>query len=478
MSGAVPTGGNFYAWHGWCKRLLRVPRRSAGAAKDSFDFFAAARNPSYPGQRRLELREGVHGVRDRQLLKDYAETLRRAWYFLINNQGRPVPKDRLAVYVFAVDDDDFDCGSPCFDELLFVKADGDPDKIVSMLALPSRWQEPNEVEALAQCRSAAVHELSHFFNCVVSPWRRIHPSGAVMEPFPKPWAESWLWLDEGMAVATEADFAAAEAAKPDGLPMGQDWLRFALDWVDRPDRALDDRDAFYQAAFFVRYVNRTMSGPGFLNQVWQNARTVWSPVVLDRQTPLTALTREFHRKKKNFCSASNDDVFASGYCFDSYFLNDPKSRAYEPSVFARFKERAITRTWRIGFDAVPGSPSEVYPLAGLACRYFRFLPSDKPGRLSVRVLAEAGHALKAELALAFSKAKTTQYVPKSKRLAYRQKDGNKDILACELKNFSRQTCDHAVLVVTNCAIGVAGPNDPIPSGYSQKIEFSVEARCV
>src|SRR5262249_19184128 len=152
----------------------------------------------------------------------------------------------------------------------------------------------------------------------------------------------------GMAVAAEADFAAAEAAKPDGLLMGQDWLRFALDWVDRPERSLDDPDALYQSAFFVRYINRLTGGPGFLNQVWQHTQTTWNSVILDRLTPLSALTMEFKKHSKEFCSASKDDVFANDYCFDSYFLNDPTSHGYDPLVFARFKERAVTRTWRMG----------------------------------------------------------------------------------------------------------------------------------
>ena len=76
------------------------------------------------------------------------------------------------------------------------------------------------------------------------------PAGA-LDQVPD-WAGSWLWLDEGMAIAAEADFAEAEAEN----------CRAAVTAIE---------DAF-----------RTFPGG------------------------------------KPFCSAAGEDVFASGYCFESY----------------------------------------------------------------------------------------------------------------------------------------------------------------
>jgi len=458
-----------YSWHGWCKRLPKVPRRTAAKSGLPFDFFAVLRNPFRPGRASLGFREGLHGIRDPKVLVDYTETLRAAWEFFISDQGRTAPEQRLAVYIFAVDDDEFGCGVPCFDELPFFKANGEPDRVVPMIALPSRSREPEVGIAASKVRSEIVHELSHFFNSRFLPYRRINGATKMHDP----WAGSWLWLDEGMAVASESDFSVAESVKAAGLRIGKDWLRYGLDWVDHPERSLDAPGAEYQAAFFVRYVNRLLSGPGFLNEVWKKSASVWEPEVKNCWAAITALQEELNDlpNPKVFCSAIDHDLFASGYCFDSYFLNSEGSPGFEPEVFGRFSGRAVTQTWRMEnrFDW-PNGQSESYSLPGLACRYFRFLPAKKPGRLKVRVSAPAGHRLKAELAFAVGNPEALSPGTRSVRM-----DGS---LECEVPGFSAQACHHAVLVVTNCAIGESPTPHQPPGGYRSSVDFMVKADLV
>lgn len=477
----VPSAYDFYEWHRWCKILPKVRRFSPlHDPKGRFTFYATARNAKRPGRPELELREGVHGVRNRRLLTIYKETLERAYDFFVK-QGRPEPergKDgRVPVYVFAVDDDDLDCGSPCMDELLFLKPSGLPDRVVPVLALPSRCAEPVWKTEEDQAQATAVHELSHLFNARFLPYRRLGAHGP--ELLPTEWISSWLWLDEGIAVAAEA-----EAVKAGVLSKNIDWLGFALDWVDRPGRALDDPAARYQSALFVRYVKRLMArqkDPTFLNRVWQMAQTVWNPKQSQRLAAVQALEQEFGRLARPlvFCSAHKKDVFSSGFCLDSYFLHDPNSLGYEPEVSRRFKERAVTRTWplRRGQAVAPKSP-EWYPLAGLACRYFRFIPGKETSRLKVIVKSKPGGSLrnvKAELALAAGRTKW--YVPKTEVPSEWQSQSGHDLLICELPSFSSRTCNHAVLVVTNCAFAAEQPGQLPPFGYTQRIEFTVEAEC-
>ena len=461
-------------WHRWCKLLPKVQRFSSVLDPvGRFTFYAIPRNTRRSGRSELELREGVHGIRNRESLTAYKNTLEKAYEFFVA-QGRPEPtkdKDgRVPVYVFAVDDADLDCGSPCTDELLFLNPSGCPDRIVPVLALPSRCAASDAKAEEVQARAAAVHELSHLFNARFLPYRRLGASG--LELLPAEWIRSWLWLDEGIAVAAEA-----EAAQAGVLPGNSDWLGFGLDWVDRPDRSLDDPRARYQSTFFVRYVKRLMTQQGdstFLNRTWQMAETVWHPIPARRLAALAALKAAFANltPRLEFCSASEQDVFASRFCFDSYFLNDPASRGYESEVYQRFKERAITRTWAVRREHLISRPVEQYPLAGLACRYFRVLPGEEPCRLVVRVAARAGHSLKAELGLAARDAK--RYVLDSKVVGDREAGTDRDVLVCRVPLFSRETCDHAVLVVTNCMYASGSPASP-PCGHTQRDVFSVEA---
>lgn len=431
----------------------------------------------------------------------YWRTLERAYEFFLQ-QGRPQllrGHPPVQIYLFAVDDGALGCGDPRMSEFLFEqpsRKERQRYRIGIVLALPARSNEPAWEAELGQALSTAVHELSHALNAQVLPYRRLGPNGQERRKSAElaRCIASWLWLDEGIAEAAEAAFAANQLLRKkngeqDTLPLNHDWLRFALDWVDRPERSLDDFDAVYQAGFFVRYLHRRMNGPHFVNDVWQKSARVWDHHLTSDCSALSALAEACKElnPSEEFCSATAPDIFASGYCFDSYFLNDPKSKAYEPEVYGRFRERAVTRTWRMGMvKEWPDGKAEKYTLLGLACRYFRLIPPEETRRLLVRVLPPPGKTVesiksfKAEIAFAFAQPGPDngycQQGPKG--ITVRQTLFGNGELTCEIPSFSTEACDHAVLVVTNCDYSRSTSNQLPPTGYMQSADFCVEARLI
>jgi hypothetical protein len=240
----------------------------------------------------------------------------------------------------------------------------------------------------------------------------------------------------------------------------------------------------------VRYLHRMMErrkDPGFLNRVWQMSETVWKPHfksgVPFRHAAITALEDALLQSPHSlvFCSHTEPDVFASGFCFDSYFMNCERSPGYEspgyePEIFKRFGGRAVTQTWLMEDRTVwSNNNAELYPLPGLACRYFRFMPGKKPAKLVVRVVASYGHSLKAEWALA--KGSLEGLLP-GERIAAKLCQGANGLLECDLEEFSEAACHHAVLVVSNCAVANGSlPYEP-PVGYKANVNFTVEAELI
>lgn len=438
--------------------------------------YYAPRNPPGPEPARLEQCGGVHGVRRAELSEWYWKTLDRAYIFLVQ-QGRPnLPANgpALRIYLCSVTDVSRGRCDAVTTQFPLQKVSGHTTpRVGTMIMLPASNGEPVWEAELAQALTAAVHELSHALNMQVLPLLRFDRA---LDDARKQLLDDWEWFDEGMAVAAEAAFAAEQIrlrqrGDSNALPLCNDWLCFALDWADRPDRALHDPNAVYQAGFFVCYLERRMGGPQFVRDVWAESARVWEPVPPKDCTPLRALEKVCRLKGVDFCSATNLDVFASGYCFDSYFLNDSKSDAYEPEVFERFRERAVTRSWRMAEPAEwPDGTQEKYSLPGLACRYFRFMPppKEKTATLKVRVTGASIQNLKAELALAFGQPESGHRMSHQQCQAKRvllQANGSGELVG-EIQNYPESECHHAVLVVTNC--------DTI-SGPALRVEFSVSA---
>lgn len=51
-------------------------------------------------------------------------------------------------------------------------------------------------------------------------------------------------------------------------------------------------------------------------------------------------------------------------------------------------------------------------------------------------------------------------------------------LLCELPGFSASSCRHAVLVMTNCAVGNSPGPHQLPGGYRTNVDFTVRAELV
>jgi hypothetical protein len=326
----------------------------------------------------------------------------------------------------------------------FTTVDYGPGPDIPYIALPCRTDFPTAEAEVQYASASAVHELAHAFNCRERPLSDLY-SGA------------WEWVDEGFALHMETCV----------LPGNLDGLRFAADWVDMPEKPLDDQAARYQTGMFVRYLEKEMKAP-FLTRVWTES--------VRRDTALETLVRLFHGERHVFSSADPEvgDFFGSGYCVDSYFFFDSKSPLYAPEIYDRFGERAITESFRLG----PGARGEARgALDHLACRYYRFYLKDGATRLRVRLQPGSrptpDTSLKAVLADVTSELTRTQ-VAAMRRVGPRA--GRPLELAGELRDLDPGQLDHVVLVVSNCGLraDLGFPNAAHDDG--QEYMLRVEAR--
>jgi hypothetical protein len=174
----------------------------------------------------------------------------------------------------------------------------------------------------------------------------------------------------------------------------------------------------------------------------------------ERETPLETIARLLPEGQK-LVSADPDerDLFASGYCLDSWFLNDPASPAYAPDLYIRYGERAITES----FVLCPGNKvgtsdtsEEQDILDHLACRYYRFYLEEGVRQLSVELHSpdKLGESpLKAEIAVVTKEKRRGQVIP------LRPVSDNlsrETLLSTCLKQIDQHQHDHFILVVTNC----------------------------
>ena len=429
-----------------------------------FSFYGLQRNAVQDARAADNWNPGIHGIRDDWLLEHYKQVLDSAYAKMLT-AGWPGAFDtdhsgRIPVFLFAVDDPAAECRTPKMEELFF------KGKYVPVLALPSRFYHSTETAAKKHASSCAVHELSHALGTSSLAYRRdiTHHS---QRP-PGDWAlfRSWLWFDEGRSVAAEQRF----------LPGNDSWKACGLDWVDRPERALDLLEARYQAAFFVRYLDAFMQSrgqPNFTSLIWRKSSTIWDSARNHNVTPLTALGAiavALHEHSEVFASPEEVDVFASNYCMDSYFHCLP-TRSDDPLAFVTYKERAIARTWNLS-HVDPKNPqhiSETTSLPQFACRYFRFNPQARAGRLTARVETDPGADLKIELALV--RNNTLKRVPQPP--ATRSDGRGKLVLAIQSDQaLTKELFDHAVLVVSHCP-NLLSTKTP----HKQIIEFTLHCSC-
>lgn len=386
--------------------VRRLPLR---LESDHFFLHYGLRNPEYgPGL-------GGHGVTSSELVYRYCDALEDLYRLMTESPFNRQPplvgaSGKTAIYVF-------DTSSILQGDGAFTDADinGYP-----FIALASRHREPTAEAALKRAEAEATHEGTHVFNYRQRPFRDLYS-----------WP--WVWFDEAIAIFVEST-----------VQLGQpDCLRFLASWIDMPELSLDHLAAKYQAGMFARYLEKRM-GSGFINTVWTDS--------LPGETALGALARLLRARGPEFAASDPHvpDVFASGYCMDSYFLWDPSSAGFSPDVHDRYGERAVTRSWQIE----AGEPASCQgTLDHLACRYYRCYLQGNVTALQVRLETEPGSnltPLKAEVA-EVTKARKRGFVRPLSRLIP-SSSGGQAVLSTMLTGLEPEKIDHLVLVVSNCGL--------------------------
>jgi len=357
------------------------------------------------------------------LISSYADALERTFTTLTHLGWESPPEDmtnsgRTPVYVCEVADLT-EYATP----ITFIDVKGVPS-----IALPCRYRELTMKDELVTAGTIAAHEATHVFNNTYCPMDSDR-------------APMWEWFDDATAVYVEQLL----------FPKLPQHLRHRMDWVDEPDAALDAEWARYERALFIQYIcDRPIADPHFLAKVWAESQHF--------DTPREALGRLIDREDGDGLFASADpeiaDVFGSGYCVDSYFVS-----AMAPDVYARYQERAITESFRLG-PRQPFSLKENDSVDHLACRYYRFYPNDDAAKLKVTLEAVTSNAGTEDLKITLLAVDTGLHrgnVARTTRLS----SSEKVVLEAEISSFNPSTVDHAVLVVANC-------------GYEDDVEYLIK----
>lgn len=349
---------------------------------------------------------GVNGVRTKLVVVTYVEALEGLHQVMTSSpwlRDLPPTGPEGKTHIYLLDD------SP------FTAYDRD---YIPYIVLSCRSNEPTTQAELHRAAAEAVHEGTHLFNYKKRPMHDLN-------------SEAWVWLDEGLAMLMEMLVA----------PGNPDYFRFLTNWIDMPEMSLDDPDAHYASGMFVRYLSKKM-GCEFVNDVWMKSKP--------QETPLETLERLMPEGQR-FISANpdDDDLFASGYCIDPYFIWDHGHPGVAPDVFLRYGERAISESCFLKAQA----NSEIQGfLDHLACRYYRFfLRSD------VRSLEIVFDPLESACETPFKAeiVAITKEREREKRFLLRgPEDGNdaSQKLSVSLNNLDPDVLDHLVLVVSNCGM--------------------------
>jgi len=303
-----------------------------------------------------------------------------------------------------------------------------------ILHLASRGTETSRMGELSRATATAIHELCHAFTMRWWSPGRVDSQGC----------DPWEWWSEGTSVFMETHVS----------PENQDSLRYVGRWADHPEVPIDDPYHLYQAGMFVRYLyHHPRLGAKFITAVWEEpeleSESEQTESVSD---PCSAIEKVLARDVPNlaFASPEEDDIFAAGYCVDSYFCFDTRSACFNPFVFVRFGERQATESYEPPICDAATQDS----LDHLACRYYRFMPpSNSAGTtLNVRLTANPQgkesdiEQLKGILAVVttnWSKGETVVLEPASEERT----------LESSMQNFTSGDVDHIVLIVANCSYG-------------------------
>jgi hypothetical protein len=360
------------------------------------------------------------------LLDAYEDVLERAYIGLLSaphhrSKPRTLPDGKTPVYVF-----DVDRWWPHYGPFMTEEDVLTSGIFVPILALPNRSTEPLRTAERRRVLASAVHELTHVFNATERPLRLATGSNSQALP--------WLWYNEGLAIFMESQI----------LPWNCDGLRYALNWVDESHVPLDIKPAWYQAGLFVRYLARRTQNLGFPSQVWMEARP--------DESPFEAITRLIPGGNTLAVSAipGQADVFASGFCLDSYFELLQGASGAESEVARRFGQRAVTYSFRLSLqeldstDFCDDSDPQRFSLDHLSCRYYRFFPEALLKRIRIEIWMENDVRLKAHV------AEVRRNVPIRGIAIPLERQGTK--LVGEVGPIAPADVEHLVLLVVNCGL--------------------------
>ena len=315
------------------------------------------------------------------------------------------------------------------------------------IVLCNKNPEPTVHRYHERASAESIHEATHVFNWLKYP-KRLDDYG------------SWSWVDEGIAVYIEY-------LVMHGNP---DYLRFTMNWCDTPQTPLNASQALYESFMFIRYLARRF-GTHAVNELWANS--------LEQETPFQALDRMLPHWNNAPLPFSNpvlteEDLFASGYCLDSYFLADPKSHGFAHDVYQRYTCRA--ETWSFLLDA--GKPQICEDILDpLACHYFRLYPKHGVKTVTIQLQTpgvDKETSLKAEVAV------VTRDLQKGNVYKFTASPNpvNQDIILSTAfpAPADLDTVDHLVLVVTNCGRRPSQPEIDEITNRRQEFKITVAAK--
>lgn len=347
---------------------------------------------------------GPDGVRDRALILTYTDALERCYKVMISQpwaRQPPIagPNGKTTVYIF--------------DTAPFTAFNL---QVVPYICLPSGSNEPTGRAEWELASATAVHQVAHVFNYRERPFYDMN-SGA------------WAWFDDALAYLIESLV----------LSDNYDHFRLLSEWINSQGESLDNPSARVQTIPFIRYLASRL-GVEFVNKIWTQS--------LPAESPLEALVRMLPEGERFSSSDPNvRDLFASGFCMDSYFLWDPSSYCFMPQLFQRYGDRAISESFLLGAGVTVTIENVV---DHLSCRYYRFHPKERAARLQIVLSPEGSDTvspLKAEVAIVTKEKlrgniEPLHIVPSSRHKGAEQ-------LACNIP-FSLDYLEHIVLVVSNC----------------------------
>ena len=385
---------------------------------------------------------GVAGVRDEALIDIYLEALERLYAVMtappwsrrppiVGSEGKTIVNVADAASLL------LGTGSPFTDADL---------QGVPYIHLQCGNDEPSVERERLRAIAEAVHEATHVFNWRERPLRDLNTA-------------PWLWMHEAMAVYMETVV----------LRDNDDFHRFLRNWVVIPETPLDTWNARYQAGMFLCYL-AAKTAPEVINKIW----TMSEPA----ERPLDCIARILWQEgKRKFSSADpqDDDLFASGYCMDSYFLQDIANAGHAGNVFDRHGERGVSESFYLS----PGdSPTTEDSLDHLACRYYRLFLESSVRQLEVQLLAHGSReatTLKAELAVVTQSSQRGR-VYKLHPAAAPATAAEPVQLSAAVSEVAPGEIDHLVLVVSNCGFRGARQDPSIAHDDGQQYTIIVRAR--